>query len=415
MCEDCGTEADVEVPAHAGMCSKGAVAAASVKPAKGEKGEKVKGSKSMTRVNGRLESVHERDASGALTQGEINRRDRAKDALMEMTVRCGVDGCVWPGFTGTAEKAQAAAQAHRLAVHPGMASSSGKEKRRAALAAARALERQTDILAALDAGESVRDIPTDEKIDEPEAEPVTVEPELLPAPVSLDVTPVRAPKKRHGRHMAYTREEIAQEIRQWAADRNGEGPRQADWERAGDDHPAASTVLRIFGTFDEALKEACVTPRPKVARKPKRMWPNERILEAIVAFNEEHGRPPYAREWRDRSDEHPTDATVRKFFGTWNDAVAAAGLAPLPRGVVGTRAAMAAARIDELAGRVDGLTAEEGIVMDHLVAAAEAFGALDRQHPSETPDFTDAIHTCQYLLAVRIVRRLHPAGWPVKR
>jgi hypothetical protein len=64
--------------------------------------------------------------------------------------------------------------------------------------------------------------------------------------------------------------------------------------------------------------------------------------------------------------------------------------------------------------RDDGLTAAEGVVMDSLVRAVEAFAALDRQHPQEVSEFVDGIHTCQNLLAVRIARRHYPIGWPVK-
>ncbi|HUB99107.1 MAG TPA: hypothetical protein VMS11_04720 [Solirubrobacterales bacterium] len=64
--------------------------------------------------------------------------------------------------------------------------------------------------------------------------------------------------------------------------------------------------------------------------------------------------------------------------------------------------------------REDGLTADEGIVMDALCDAANAFGGLPVEHPSDPRDFCDAIHKCQDLLAVRIARRHYPIGWPVK-
>lgn len=62
----------------------------------------------------------------------------------------------------------------------------------------------------------------------------------------------------------------------------------------------------------------------------------------------------------------------------------------------------------------DGLTEEEGVVMDALCDAANAFGKLPSQHPDEARDFCDAIHRAQDLLAVRIARRLYPKGWPDK-
>lgn len=66
------------------------------------------------------------------------------------------------------------------------------------------------------------------------------------------------------------------------------------------------------------------------------------------------------------------------------------------------------------AGRPDGLTDAEGVVMDHLIAAVNAMNSLDRQHPDEMRDFVDGIHRCQDALAVRICRRAFPVGWPVK-
>jgi hypothetical protein len=63
-------------------------------------------------------------------------------------------------------------------------------------------------------------------------------------------------------------------------------------------------------------------------------------------------------------------------------------------------------------GRADGLTDDEGIVLDHLVSAYEAFGRLEPQHPDEEAEFRGGIHRCQDLLAVRIARRAFPEGWP---
>lgn len=61
--------------------------------------------------------------------------------------------------------------------------------------------------------------------------------------------------------------------------------------------------------------------------------------------------------------------------------------------------------------RPDGLDAGEGAVMDHLVAAANAFGDLPNGHPAERRDFVAAIHRAQDLLAARAMRRMFPEGW----
>jgi hypothetical protein len=64
--------------------------------------------------------------------------------------------------------------------------------------------------------------------------------------------------------------------------------------------------------------------------------------------------------------------------------------------------------------RDDGLTDDEGVVLDALVTAIEAFAKLEAQHPFEAHEFVDAIHRCQSLLTLRIARRVFPDGWPVK-
>lgn len=64
--------------------------------------------------------------------------------------------------------------------------------------------------------------------------------------------------------------------------------------------------------------------------------------------------------------------------------------------------------------RDDGLTDAEGEVMNSLIIAFNKFCNLERQHPDEIRDFTDGIHKCQDLLAVRIARREYPKGWPIK-
>ena len=58
-----------------------------------------------------------------------------------------------------------------------------------------------------------------------------------------------------------------------------------------------------------------------------------------------------------------------------------------------------------------GLTEEEQVVMDNLVAAFNAFYSLPRTHPSELQEFVNSIHRLQDLLVVRIVRRDYPDGW----
>lgn len=64
--------------------------------------------------------------------------------------------------------------------------------------------------------------------------------------------------------------------------------------------------------------------------------------------------------------------------------------------------------------RKDGLTEKEGIVMDSLVDAWNAFVELEKQHPSEKDEFADGIHKCQLILGMRALRRYCPKGYPIK-
>ena len=62
--------------------------------------------------------------------------------------------------------------------------------------------------------------------------------------------------------------------------------------------------------------------------------------------------------------------------------------------------------------RNDGLTSDEGKVMDDLVAAWNEFKKLNTTHPSEEHDFNDGIHRCQQVLMNRVLRRDYPNCYP---
>ncbi len=64
--------------------------------------------------------------------------------------------------------------------------------------------------------------------------------------------------------------------------------------------------------------------------------------------------------------------------------------------------------------REDGLTNEEGQVMDDLLSAWNKYCKLPQQHPDEIQEFMVGLHTLQNLLTIRIARRCYPKGWPIK-
>jgi hypothetical protein len=63
------------------------------------------------------------------------------------------------------------------------------------------------------------------------------------------------------------------------------------------------------------------------------------------------------------------------------------------------------------ATRDDGLTDDEGDVMDALVDAFTTYDELPVQHADEPGEFRYHIHMLQGLLAIRTARRAHPKGW----
>lgn len=63
---------------------------------------------------------------------------------------------------------------------------------------------------------------------------------------------------------------------------------------------------------------------------------------------------------------------------------------------------------------IAGLNQEEHEVMVGLLQAWIAFLELPDLRPDDTSDFRQAIHTCQRLLAIRIVRRAYPEFWGVR-
>lgn len=68
----------------------------------------------------------------------------------------------------------------------------------------------------------------------------------------------------------------------------------------------------------------------RCSQTDRQWWTRPRIIEAIQAWNVEHGRPPRAREWTTAGLNHPGNFQVRERFGSWNAGIAAAGFRPIP-------------------------------------------------------------------------------------
>lgn len=60
----------------------------------------------------------------------------------------------------------------------------------------------------------------------------------------------------------------------------------------------------------------------------RREWSKDDILYAMLEWEEKHGEPPRWNDWQIATAETPASMTVRKRFGSWNNAMAAAGFTP---------------------------------------------------------------------------------------
>jgi mannose/cellobiose epimerase-like protein (N-acyl-D-glucosamine 2-epimerase family) len=122
------------------------------------------------------------------------------------------------------------------------------------------------------------------------------------------------------RRASWSRNESIEALRGFAR-KHGRTPTQNDVNSAGSTLPSWDKVTELFGSFGAGLEAAGMTPN-------RRRWRRDQIIDAIRAFAEEHGRPPRAADWQRATTENPHTWTVAHTFGSWPDALRAAGLVP---------------------------------------------------------------------------------------
>jgi hypothetical protein len=155
----------------------------------------------------------------------------------------------------------------------------------------------------------------------------------------------------------YSRPEILEAMRAWAG-RYGEPPRVVDWEpararRLGEpwraarfesgEWPTAGMVRAQFGQFNAAIEEAGLPARHRPRRVAAAPAGPEAILVALVAWARRYGDIPTLADWdphrartlgqewriaRYHQGDWPSARTVVNHFGSFSNAVAAAGLLP---------------------------------------------------------------------------------------
>lgn len=267
LCIACATELDAGTPVHEPGCRLtpplGAEAAVGDARSRGlEKGR-----------NGRIQSVNERNASGELTVGEMNRRHEERIDALPIVVRCGMPGCEEWSHEGPASEAREKGREHRAAEHPELV----QGKRRMALKPGQS-------------STQVRPVEEPSPLEEPLSAPEPDEPGV-------------------------TEEVDAVAVASSAAHVDGASTTLED-----EVTPGLNEVLNASSTRGGSTKR----------------WPRERCIAAIKEWAQENGRPPTSTEWmkKDPEKRRPTASTVANECGSWGDAIEDAGY---PRPIAGGR------------------------------------------------------------------------------
>jgi hypothetical protein len=137
----------------------------------------------------------------------------------------------------------------------------------------------------------------------------------------------------HSASRVWTQEKVIGAIQQFAKE-HGRPPRSTDWPHTDrkQGHPAATAIYGEYAAFPSWADavEAAGFPRPSMGRGPGQpQWNRDAIIEAIQAWVSEKGETPRMWQWERTVDPaFPTNSTVVAYFGTWNEAIQAAGFTP---------------------------------------------------------------------------------------
>lgn len=140
----------------------------------------------------------------------------------------------------------------------------------------------------------------------------------------------------------WTPQAIIEAFQRWTR-HHGRVPSSHSWRKAKLGHPSTDQVAEVFGSFDAGRSAAGLTYVR--SNDASARWDRQSIVTAILRWRFQNGRLPRAHEWQGgQSSEWPSTATVRRYFGSWNGAIVAAGYEPTHarRSKTGYRAVAAA-------------------------------------------------------------------------
>lgn len=138
----------------------------------------------------------------------------------------------------------------------------------------------------------------------------------------------------------------------------------------------AGTLAEVVGADDRNLTSlvgGAATATRRIPRPQK--WTKREIVKHIRAWVKEHGEPPGCDEWNaPRGRGFPSSASLTRKFGTFNDAIRAAGFEPRPQG--GPRSPVQGTR---LRPRIDKRHSDAFLTTEQIAAA---YVLYDRQRLS---------------------------------
>ena len=117
----------------------------------------------------------------------------------------------------------------------------------------------------------------------------------------------------------YTDEDLLDALCSFAAEHDGRPPIAPEADDPETDLPTAATFARRFGSWNVAIAAAGFDPRD-------RRRSDEELLDDLREFADETGEHPTAAAVRDHPD-MATPPTYKARFGSWSEALDAAGLA----------------------------------------------------------------------------------------
>ena len=126
-----------------------------------------------------------------------------------------------------------------------------------------------------------------------------------------------------GKHQ-YTDEQLEEEL-QRIKEEVGNQPRSADIQEKSDISP--STFISRFGSWEEALEAADIRIDEELSNK---QYSNDELLQELVHLADKLGQPPKSVDMNKRGEYSASVYTTR--FGSWDEALEAAGLDPEENG-----------------------------------------------------------------------------------